>query len=138
MQLEVLGPRKVCFEITETAAIANLLEATALIHRLKDPDCPFLRDDCGSPMSSFTYLKHPPVDSLKIDGRFVKDMVEGPMSAMVEAINHIGRVMIETIAECIESGPSSRHEETYRCEFRAGIWPYKKGNIGPETSMRSL
>jgi EAL domain-containing protein (putative c-di-GMP-specific phosphodiesterase class I) len=104
MQLEVLGPRKVCFEITETAAIANLLEATALIHRLKEPDCPFLRDNFGSGMSSFTYLKHLPVDSLKIDGGFVKDMVEDPMSAMVEAINHTGRViMIEAIAECVEN-----------------------------------
>jgi EAL domain-containing protein (putative c-di-GMP-specific phosphodiesterase class I) len=75
-----------------------------LIHRLKDPDCPFLRDNFGSGMSSFTYLKHLPVDSLKIDGGFVKDMVEDPMSAMVEAINHTGRViMIEAIAECVEN-----------------------------------
>ena len=75
-----------------------------MIRRLKDPDCPFRRDDFGSGMSSFTYLKHLPVDSLKIDGGIVEDMVEDPMSAMVEAINHTRRViMIEAIAECVEN-----------------------------------
>ena len=100
-----IRPQMLCFEITETVAIINLDLAMEFIRTLKDLGCSFSLDDFGTGMSSFEYLKTLPVDYLKIDGSFVKDIVtDDVQKAMVQSINQVGHMMgIQIIAEYVEN-----------------------------------
>ena len=98
-----IAPEQICFEITETAVIADLPKAHQLMTSLKALGCRFSLDDFGSGLSSFAYLKALPVDYLKIDGVFIRDIATNPINrAMVKAINEVGHVMgILTVAEYV-------------------------------------
>ncbi|WP_148716349.1 EAL domain-containing protein [Chitinolyticbacter meiyuanensis] len=98
-------PQRICFEITETSAIANIQESTQFIDALRARGCRFALDDFGSGFSSFTYLKNLPVDYLKIDGSLIRDVVDDAVSRhMVIAVNEIAHAMgRKTIAEYVES-----------------------------------
>ena len=100
-----LDAGKICFEITETAAIANFSQANRFIQALKELGCKFALDDFGTGLSSFGYLKHFPVDYLKIDGSFVKGLLHDPIDReMVRSINEIGHLTgKQTIAEWAEN-----------------------------------
>ena len=112
-----LEPAWVTFEITETAAIENLAAAEYFIGALKDIGCQFALDDFGSGFSSFAYLKHLPVDKLKIDGAFVKGMAHSSVDqAMVESMNQVAHALGKvTVAECVEN------EETLQLLKEMGI-----------------
>ncbi len=96
---------KICFEITETAAVTNYSQANRFIQSLKELGCKFALDDFGTGLSSFGYLKHFPVDYLKIDGSFVREILRDPIDReMVRSINEIGHLTgKQTIAEYAEN-----------------------------------
>ncbi|MGB5247008.1 MAG: EAL domain-containing protein, partial [Woeseia sp.] len=105
LQTQALPAGAVCFEITETAAISNLTRVVHFMKALKKLGCKFSLDDFGSGLSSFAYLKNLPVDYIKIDGHFIRNVAENIVDeSMVRAISQVGQAMgIETIAERVET-----------------------------------
>ncbi|MCG8456723.1 MAG: EAL domain-containing protein [Holophagales bacterium] len=105
LERDVIPPDKLCFEITETAAIMEMAKAIRFVEALKERGCRFALDDFGSGLSSFGYLRNLPVDFLKIDGSIVQRMLDHPLDlAMVCSISDIAQVLgKETIAEYVES-----------------------------------
>jgi EAL domain-containing protein (putative c-di-GMP-specific phosphodiesterase class I) len=106
-QLEAVSvPRdKICFEVTETVGITNLSDVTLIIEKIKDAGCRFALDDFGSGMSSYGYLKNLPVDVVKIDGVFVKELVADSSDyAVVKSITEIAHFMKKrVVAEFVET-----------------------------------
>lgn len=100
-----IDPTQICFEITETTAVANLAKTSNIIRDLRKLGFRFALDDFGSGMSSFEYLKHLPIDYLKIDGAFIRQIQFNQFdAAIVDAIVRIANAMhIETVAEYVEN-----------------------------------
>jgi diguanylate cyclase (GGDEF)-like protein/PAS domain S-box-containing protein len=119
-----VDPHRICFEITETAAMSKLGSALRFLSTLREKGCRFALDDFGSGLSSFAYLRHLPVDFLKIDGALVQEMAEDRVKrAMVEAINEIGHVMgMRTIAEWVESQEVLDAVEALGVDYAQGFW----------------
>ena len=115
-------PEQICFEITETAAIANFDMALKFMRLFHGMGCRFALDDFGSGMSSFAYLKQLPVDFLKIDGSYVRDLRRDPVDrAMVEAVNKIGHAMgIRTVAEYVEDQATREALTTIGVDYAQG------------------
>jgi diguanylate cyclase (GGDEF)-like protein len=113
----------ICFEITESAAIANLDEASLFIEQIRELGCKFSLDDFGTGLSSFSYLKNLHVDYLKIDGSFVRDIISDPVSeSMVAAINQVGHAMhLETIGEYIENDEIRRKLASMGVDYGQGF-----------------
>lgn len=126
-----------CFEITETAAISNLLSAVHFMNELSILGCHFALDDFGAGMSSFGYLKHLPVEYLKIDGSFVKNLPQDPVSRdMVIAINDIGHSLgCQTIAEYVENEQIVKLLKDYGVDYGQGFFI---GRPAPWTEQRWL
>ena len=119
-----LPPRALCFEITETAAITNLANVVHFMNTLKGQGCQFALDDFGSGLSSLTYLKNLPVDYVKIDGQFIRNVAQDSADkSMVEAIARMARALnIETIAERVESGEVLRRLGEIGVSFAQGFF----------------
>jgi diguanylate cyclase (GGDEF)-like protein/PAS domain S-box-containing protein len=119
-----VDPRRICFELTETAAISKLDSAMRFLATLKAKGCRFILDDFGSGLSSFAYLRDLQVDFLKIDGEFVQNMVEDRVKrAMVESINQIGHVLgIQTIAEWVENRQTLETLKEMGVDYAQGYW----------------
>lgn len=100
-----VSPENICFEITETAAIACLRQAGHFIRSMREMGARIALDDFGSGLSSFSYLKNMEIDVLKIDGAFVRDIVDDKVDhAMVCSMQNIARLMgISTVAEFVET-----------------------------------
>ncbi|HDQ14726.1 MAG TPA: GGDEF domain-containing response regulator [Sediminispirochaeta sp.] len=115
-------PEAFCFEITETAAITNMESATRFLHEVQSIGISFALDDFGSGFSSFNYLRQLPVNYLKIDGIFVKNLHEDHISrAMVEAINSLGHFMgIKTIAEFVTNDTIMDNLKSIGVDFAQG------------------
>ncbi|USR92094.1 EAL domain-containing protein [Phormidium yuhuli AB48] len=120
--LHHIPPSMICFEITETVAISNINQAVQFIHQLKQLGCCFALDDFGSGMSSLNYLKNLPVDYLKIDGHFIRNVEHDAIdAATIEAINHMGHVMgLQTIAEFVENPATLQKVQHLGVDFVQG------------------
>ena len=129
-----LPPQMLCFEITETAAVANLHLAVDFIRGIRNLGCRFALDDFGSGLSSFSYLKAIPVDYLKIDGGFVRDIAGDPMNyAIVQAVNEIGHVAgLCTIAEFVEDDTALKTLQTIGVDLAQGFGIAQPQAIGSE------
>ena len=139
LESSAIGPGRICFEVTETAAIANLENARSFMQSIQELGCYTALDDFGSGLSSYSYLKNLPLDYIKIDGVFVSNMVNDRSSAiMVDAIHSVGKKLgLMTIAEYVENEETVEMLRQIGVDFAQGYF-YSKPELyipPPYTSM---
>jgi diguanylate cyclase (GGDEF)-like protein len=124
LQNSTIPPAAICFEITETAAIGNLIAAQNLIKSLRNIGCTIALDDFGSGLSSFTYLKNLDIDYLKIDGSIIKDVVDSNIAkAMVKAIKDVAEALqLKTIGEYVENEAIAEHLSRMGIDYAQGYF----------------
>lgn len=129
-----IPPHKICFEITETIAINSLANAKAFVTTLRERGCRIALDDFGSGYCSVLYLKQLPVDYVKIDGSFVRTLMDSAVDrAVVESINQIGQLMgLKTIAESVENDVLKEHLKGIGVDMVQGF------SIGPPILLDKL
>jgi PAS domain S-box-containing protein len=122
---------KVCFEITETAAITNIHDANQFIEAMHGFGIKFSLDDFGSGVSSFGYLKNLPVDYLKIDGQFIKDLLENEIGqATVRCITEVAKITnTKTIAEWVDNQSVETMFRNMNVDFTQGFFKHKPAPI---------
>ena len=118
-----VSPEALCFEITETAIVRNLDQAQRFIRKLGNVGCRMALDDFGTGHCSFAYLKDLPVQYIKIDGVFIRDILENPLSeAIVNAVTNIAKVMhASTVAEHVENDQILKQMHEYDIDFVQGF-----------------
>ncbi|MBK9253675.1 MAG: EAL domain-containing protein [Proteobacteria bacterium] len=118
-----INPRVFCFELTESAAIANLARAEKVMKHLRDLGCSIAMDDFGTGLSSLAYLRALPIDMLKIDGSFVRDVLKDPRAeSMVQAIAQLARSMkLTTVAEFVETDEIRLHVASLGVDYGQGF-----------------
>lgn len=119
-----LSPQRICFEITETAAISDIAAAKEFVEALGAVGCQFALDDFGSGHASFLYLRDLPVDYLKIDGELVRKIVDDPVSrSLVATIHGLAQLMGKhTVAESVENQEISDAIQAIGCDYAQGYW----------------
>lgn len=123
LNLAKFPPEKICFELTETAAITDLTRATEFINILKDKGVKFALDDFGSGFCSYGYLKALPVDFVKIDGTFVKGIAENPIAlAVIKSMSDLAHLLgKQTIAEFVEDRPTFEKLKEIGVDYAQGF-----------------
>ncbi|ADH85048.1 putative bifunctional diguanylate cyclase/phosphodiesterase [Desulfurivibrio alkaliphilus] len=135
LEMTGLSPRRLMFEITETTAVTQLKQARELVERMRSLGCRFALDDFGSGFSTFNYLKHFPVDMLKIDGSFVVNMLKNPtdellVRSMVELAHSLDK---QVIAEFVEDEATARRLREIGVDYLQGFYLGR-----PQSRMESL
>lgn len=135
-----IEPRLICFEITETTALQNIADAQRFLQTLKDMGCQLALDDFGTGFSSFSYLKSLPVDMLKIDGEFVREMLHSETDhSIVEGIHNVGRTMgLATVAECVESADLAKELAAIGVDYGQGVFLSQRLPLKDIISSKSL